>query len=201
MTDIERTTIPASEGRAARLARGQHIRIINTHGSQVVDMWAFNASDPGERMSMHHTKSCLKKMFPAEGEAFYTYRRRPILSLVEDHTPGVHDVVLPACDRWRYVWDGYDGYHASCGDNLTAALEAIDFPAPAVTPQPLNLWMNCPIATDGAIAYVPPVTAPGDFTTFAAEMDCVVAMSACPYDLEMQVNGPGGPTEVHYQVW
>ena len=103
MTDIERTTIPASEGRAARLARGQHIRIINTHGSQVVDMWAFNASDPGERMSMHHTKSCLKKMFPAEGEAFYTYRRRPILSLVEDHTPGVHDVVLPACDRWRHT--------------------------------------------------------------------------------------------------
>ena len=27
-------------------------------------MWAFNAADPGELLSMHHTKSCLKQMIP-----------------------------------------------------------------------------------------------------------------------------------------
>ncbi len=201
MPDNQVVTIPAREGRAVRLASGEHIKLINTHGNQVIDMWAFNADDPSELLSMHHTKSCLKQMIPDEGQAFYTYKRRPILTLVEDHSPGVHDVVLPACDSWRYVWDGFEGYHASCGNNLTAALEAIDFPAPSVTPQPINLWMNCPIGDDGNIGYLPPATKPGDYTVFRAELDCVVAMSACPYDLGMPVNGPEGPVEVHYQVW
>ena len=197
--------IPAREGRAVRLSAGGHIKLINTHGSQVIDMWAFNANDAHEMMSMHHTKSMLRRLMPREGECFYTYKRRPILTLVEDHSPGIHETVLPACDQYRYIVDGFEGYHDSCGDNLIAALEWIDFPAPPVTPQPLNLWMNCPITSEGAIDYLPPATSPGDFTVFRAEMDCVVAMSACPYDLDgrnMPVNGPEGqPKEVHYEVW
>ena len=39
--------IPARQGRAVRLAKGQRIKLINTHGSQVVDTWAFNAADLG----------------------------------------------------------------------------------------------------------------------------------------------------------
>ena len=38
-----RYTIPARQGRAVRLAKGQSIRIVNTHGTQVCDTWAFNA--------------------------------------------------------------------------------------------------------------------------------------------------------------
>ncbi len=201
----QRHEVPARQGRAVRLSAQDHIKLINTHGTQVIDMWAFNADDPLEIMSMHHTKSMLRRMFPRQGDAFYTYRRRPILTLVEDHSPGVHDVVLPACDKYRYIADGFDGYHDSCGDNLTNALTKIDVPAPTVTPQPLNLWMNCPISSDGKIDYQPPATKPGDYAVFKAEMDCIVVMSACPYDLhdlDMPVNGPDGrPVEVHYEVW
>lgn len=193
--------IAAGHGRAERLQAGQFIKLINTHGTQVIDFWAFNEQDPHEILSMHHTKSCLKRMIPAEGEAFFTYKRRPILTFMEDHSPGIHDVVLPACDRWRYVWDGFEGYHRSCGDNLTEALNAIGFSAPDVTPQPINVWMNCPIDEHGGIAYLPPQTSAGDYTVFRAEMNCVVAMSACPYDLGMPINGPDGPCEVHYQIW
>lgn len=201
MNNEKLETVPAREGRAVRMVLGQHLKLINTHGSQVVDFWAVNLEDPTEWMSMHHTKSCLERMFPAEGSSFYTYKRRPILTLLKDHSPGIHDVVLPACDRWRYLWDGYEGYHASCGENLTKALDAVGFPAPTVTPQPLNLWMNRPIGEDGAIGTLAPETKPGDYILFRAEMNCVIAMSACPYDLTMPVNGPGGLTEVHYQVW
>ena len=194
-------TIPAREGRAIRLAAGQHLKLVNTHGSQVVDLWAFNADDPVEMLSMHHTKSCLRHMIPAMGEAFYTYKRRPILTWIEDHSPGVHDVVLPACDKWRYSWDGFEGAHDSCGDNLARALDAIGFPTPAATPQPLNLWMNCPIRDDSRIDYLPPVTEPGDYAVFRAEMSCVVAMSACPYDLG-PINGPDCiPKAVQFEAW
>ncbi len=100
-----------------------------------------------------------------------------------------------------YVWDEHEGYHDSCGDNLTNALESIGCPANKVTPQPINQWMNCPISENGSIDYLPPQTQSGDYILFGVEMDCVVCMSACPYDLSMPVNGPGGPVEVHYQVW
>lgn len=200
MSDPKLEVLPARQGRAVRMKKGQHLKLINTHGTQVVDFWAVSSDDPKEWMSMRHTKSCLKRMLPAEGQAFYTYKRRPILILREDHSPRIHDVVLPACDKWRYVWDGYEGYHDSCGDNLTSALESVGFPAPEVTPQPLNLWMNCPISEDGSIDYLPPQTQPGDYILFRAEIDCVACMSACPYDLSLPVNGPGGPVEAHYQV-
>ncbi len=221
MTRAELQDVQPERGKAVRLSTGEHLKIINTHGTQVVDMWAFNAEDLDEIMSMHHTKSCLRKMLPAEGEAFMTYKRRPILTLVEDHSPGIHDTVLPACDRYRYAWDGVvEGDHNSCGDNLVHALEDLGLEPPAVTPQPINLWMNIRIRIDpdgrqqGPIEYLPPVTKPGDYSLFRAEMDCIVAISACPYDLlpaesddpgevrrSIAVNGPGGPTEVHYQVY
>src|SRR5262245_20990833 len=47
-------TIPARRGKAAYAAAGQIIRIINTHGEQVVDTWAFNRRDMTEFMSMEH---------------------------------------------------------------------------------------------------------------------------------------------------
>jgi hypothetical protein len=197
----ERQIVPARKGKAVRLARGQQLKCINTHGTQVIDMWAFNAEDMGELMSMHHTHSCLKKLMPEPGEPFYTYTRRPILTVIEDHSPGVHDTVLPACDKFRYVWDGYEGYHDSCGDNLAASLRALGLEPPRFTPQPFNLWMNNPIGQNGSIGYLPPVTKPGDYIVLKAEMDCVVSMSACPYDLaNVAING-GAVRDVHFEVY
>ena len=43
--------------------------------------------------------------------------------------------------------------------------------------------MNCPVQPNGDIGFLAPATSPGDYMVLRAEMDCVVAMSACPYDL------------------
>ena len=58
------TTIPARRGKAALAKKGQHVRVVNTHGSQVVDTWAFVAGDPAEFMSMEHTRANLEKLVP-----------------------------------------------------------------------------------------------------------------------------------------
>jgi len=34
--------IPARQGAAVKLAAGMTIKVVNTHGHQVVDTWAFN---------------------------------------------------------------------------------------------------------------------------------------------------------------
>ncbi len=46
--------IPARSGKAVALKAGQNLRIVNTHGHQVVDTWVFNAHDLNEFLSMEH---------------------------------------------------------------------------------------------------------------------------------------------------
>jgi uncharacterized protein YcgI (DUF1989 family) len=192
-------TVPARRGRAVRLAAGQAIRIVNTHGTQVVDTWAFNAADPGEFLSMPHLHAALGSVFPARGDALVTNRRRPILMLEEDTSPGRHDTVIAACDLHRYQSLGCTTYHDNCTDNLQAALAMIGFPA-ALCPPPLNLWMNIPIAADGRITWGEPLSRAGDFVVLRAVMDCIVAMSACPQDM-IPINGRDcTPVEVQYEV-
>jgi uncharacterized protein YcgI (DUF1989 family) len=45
-------TIPARRGKAAFVRQGQTIKVINTHGQQVIDYWAFYRNNLAEFMSM-----------------------------------------------------------------------------------------------------------------------------------------------------
>lgn len=192
-------TIPARRGIALALRRGQRIAVINTHGEQVVDTWAFAAGDTGEFMSMEHTRATLCKLVPAVGDALVTNHRRPILALTEDTTPGTHDTLMAACDSFRYALLGHVGYHDNCTDNLATALAALGLRA-RNTPCPLNLFMNIPWTPGGALAFEPPRSQAGQQVVLRAEMDCTVAFSACPQDL-VPVNGRGcRPTDAHCRV-
>ena len=178
--------LPAGEGRAVRLTTGTSIKIVNVHGTQVVDCWAFNAQDLDEYLSMPHCHSAWYRVFPASGDGLMTKRRRPILTLTEDTSPGVHDTLIACCDRTRYEELGCPE-HPSCADNLNAGLGEVGI-GPVTPPPPLNLFMNFPIAADGALSIAPPVSRPGDYVVLLAEMDCIVALSACPHDV-FPVNG------------
>ena len=67
MTTSERVTIPAGHGKAARLRAGQSLKLINTHGTQVVDFWAFNAYDPREYMCVEASRVWSLHLWPAVG--------------------------------------------------------------------------------------------------------------------------------------
>jgi uncharacterized protein len=191
--------VPARRGRAVRLKAGQAIRIVNTHGSQVVDTWALNSDDLSEFMSMVHLHGTLGSVFPGAGDALVTNRRRPILVLEEDTSPGRHDTVIAACDVHRYALLGCREYHDNCSDNFHAALGLLGVRSEA-TPAPLNLWMNIPIGEDGHITWDEPMSKPGDHVVLRAVMDCLVVMSACPQDM-IPINGADcRPTDVHYEV-
>ena len=197
--DSDVLTIPARRGRAVRLGQGQSLKIINTHGNQVVDTWAFSAEDLTEFMSMEHFRATVERIFPRPGDPLVSNRRRPILHFVEDTSPGIHDTLMAACDSYRYGLLNCTEYHDNCADNLFAAMRQIGLKAPEC-PSPLNLWMNIPVGEGGTTSFQAPVSRPGDHVVFQAEMDCVVAMSACPQDI-LPVNGEAcRPTEAHYQV-
>ena len=191
--------IPARQGKAVRLRQVQVVKIINTAGQQVIDTWAFNAADLHEFMSMEHSRVAIGHIIPAVGDALVTNKRRPILTLVEDTSGGVHDTLFAACDRWRYELLGCQGYHDNCTDNLAAGLAELGL-APPETPAPLNLFMNIPVVDGNRVEVRPPVSTPGSHVAMRAEMDCVVAFSACPQDL-LPVNGLAlRPTHAHFEI-
>ncbi len=192
-------TIPARKGTAALVRGGQMIRVINTYGQQVVDTWAFNSADISEFMSMEHSRTALARILPKVGDSMVTNHRRPILTLVEDTSPGIHDTLLAACDRYRYELLGVQGYHDNCTDNLRSAMAALGL-APPETPSPWNLFMNIPVQPDGSVSFAAPVSKAGDYILLRAEMDCLVAFSACPQDI-IPINGEAcTPTEAHFEV-
>ena len=192
-------TIPARRGKAAHVPKGGAVKIINTHGSQVVDTWAFVAGHLIEFMSMEHTRATLTKLRPAKGDHLYTNKRRPILTLEEDTTNGIHDTLMAACDNERYGLLGCTDYHDNCTDNLYAGMRELGLTAPEC-PSPLNLFMNIPWTAEGALSFEAPETKPGDYVVLRAELDCVVAFSACPQDI-LPINGVNTPpTEAHFEV-
>ena len=192
-------TIPARAGKAVSICLGQAVKVVNTHGAQVVDTWAFSAEDVTEFMSMDATRATICKIRAALGDSYYSNRRRAILNLEEDTSPGVHDTLMAACDNERYGLLGCTDYHDNCADNLRLATKELGVDISWV-PSPLNLFMNIPWTGNGALSFEEPVTRPGDYVVLRAEHDVIVAFSACPQDI-LPINGrQTAPTEAHFEV-
>ncbi len=195
----KRYLLPARQGRAVRVNEGQYLKVINTYGTQVCDLWAFQAHSLQEFLSMEHIRTHVSRIKLKAGDALVTNHRRPILTIVDDTSPGIHDTLIASCDIYRYHTLGIEGYHDNCADNLRLAMKAIQLHVSEV-PSPLNLWMNTPVAPDGTIAWLPTVSKAEDYIVFRAELDCVVVMSACPQDL-VPINGKDCiPRDLHFEV-
>ena len=200
MTGIPIVEIPARRGKAAAVARGQHVKVINTHGEQVVDTWAFNRADLAEFMSMEHTRAHSLHIVPRVGDVLRTNRRRPIMTLIEDTSGGVHDTLIAACDPYRYAFLGVEGHHDNCADNLRTCLAEFGL-SPLHVPSPLNLFMKIPWSQEGVLSFAaPPKSLPGGYVLLRAEMDLVIAFSACPQDV-LPINGLACRTvEAHFTI-
>ena len=88
MNDNLLIKIPPRKSKSIFLEKNQKIKIINTHGTQVVDTWWFNQADIKEFMSMEHNRAVTSSIFPKEGEFLYTNKRQPILYILKDSSPG-----------------------------------------------------------------------------------------------------------------
>ena len=201
--------IPARRFATQRLRVGQSIKITNSSGGQVIDTWAFSipATPTFPRyMSMTHTRSTLHKLLPSTYESFLDNRREPILTIIEDTSPGIHDVLYAACSPERYLQLGADKEHDNCANNLRAAVQQrteqsfghlVDFLESGWVPDPLNLFMKVDI--NGAdLNCLNPDSKAGDYITLKAEQECIVIMSACPMDLSA-CNGDV-PTSAEFEV-
>jgi uncharacterized protein len=182
MTDVISFVVPAGHGHAFELPLGASATVSLTHGPQVVDVWAFFLPDLTEFISCEHTRSCLEKLRPAVGDALYSNRRRPLLTITEDTSPGAHDLLLSACDTARYALLGHEGPHRNCADNLREALAELDREPPEI-PSPFNLFQNVTVDEEGRLEIQPPMAAKGDHITLRAEQNIILVLSSCPMDI------------------
>jgi uncharacterized protein len=173
------------------------VRVIDPEGGQVADVFAFCVDDLAEYHSAEHTRVFVNRLFPRVGEQFVTNRRRPILTLEADDSPGIHDMLCAACDPTRYAGLGVPGWHASCQENLLGAMRDLGYERVEV-PQPINLFMNIPVDGDRALGWEPAQTKPGDSATLRTELPCIVVVSACPQDL-VGINA-GSPTAIDLEI-
>jgi uncharacterized protein len=123
-----------------------------------------------------------------------------MLTVIEDTSGGIHDTLIAACDRYRYAFLGVAGHHDNCADNLQLALHELHF-ARVHVPSPLNLFMHIPWDEAGGLQFAPPpARSPGSYVLFRAEMDLVIAFSACPQDV-LPINGRAcRPVAAHVMV-
>ncbi|WP_327147805.1 urea carboxylase-associated family protein [Nocardia sp. NBC_01329] len=192
--------LAARTGTTVELSAGDELVVTNTHGRQVVDTWALSAEKPTRFLSAPHTWMHHGRLTIRVGDSLMDNTRRPLLSMIEDSSPGDHDMLIPSCDLARYRQLGVEGYHDNCHDNFFEALAAAGVEAPQFVPQPLNLFMRVPITPDGAFSIDSPLARPADHVRLAALEDVVVVLSACPQDLA-PTNGVGRtPTGVAYEV-
>ncbi len=173
-----------------KVAAGDRIRVTAIEGPQVADFWAFHADDMSVFLSAEHTRSTLEKLMPEIGDSLYSNFRYPILTVLEDTSPGTHDMLMSACDPRRYEILGHVGYHRSCKENFFLAMEEAGTKAPEL-PSPFNIFQNVSITNGNNIAIVPPEVKAGQYLEMKAESDLLIVISACPMDIA-DTNGPDG---------
>ena len=192
---VERHLIAAGGGAGLRLARGQHLRIIDPEGGQSGDLMAFS-HDGRERLSNGRTFDYGGKIYLSTGDVLWSDRSSPMLTIVADDV-GRHDFLYASCSLEMYRKQyAVTGYHPNCHDNLIAALRELDVEA-APLPTAFNLFMAVNVAADGSLAFEPPRSRAGDSLIVRAEMDLAIALSACPAST---CNGGAAPRPLAYEV-
>ena len=194
--------VPPREGRAVKVLRGQTIRITTPKGAQAADFFAYNADNLGEWLSANHTWVTTFCVRPRAGDEFLSRFRRPMLRFAEDGAEGVHDMMIAACDQFRYEYFGHKGPHASCSENLCVAMRRLGHQIDVI-PQPVNFFTHTRGEPDGRFVSPPNPVSAGAYVVLEALMDVICVVSSCPFDLAVDgwtINSAEGPSELMVEV-
>ena len=188
--------IPAAGGVGLRLQRGELLRITDPHGGQSGDLMAFS-QDGHQRLSNGRTFDYGGKIYLSTGDALWSDLSERMLTIVADDV-GRHDFLYASCSLEMYrIQYGVTDYHANCHDNLCAELRKLSI-VPEPLPTAFNFFMNVDVQPDGRLVFAPPRSRAGDSFVVRAEMDLVVALTACPAST---CNGGAPPRSLAFETF
>lgn len=179
--EIKAVTVKGGYAKLIEIKKGQLVKITDIEGGQVADLFAYNADNYYEKTSPAHTIMKIMSLKMKVGDKIYSNYRHPMLEIIDD-TAGTHDLLMVACDSRRYLYDYNVANHRSCVDNITDLFRAYGI-SPSTFPNPINLFQKTEVTQDGKLIQKGCPTKPGDFVLMKAHMNLLIAISACPMDL------------------
>ena len=200
MAVIEDVIVPHNSGRSFVVRKGQRIRVI---GETTCDFVVFNYDNLWERFDQARTKANQVKVYITTGDILYSKINGVMMTIVEDTYKGRHDLQYGMCSKstrdewwrrrdspemknWFKQWGitkREDMPMHGCYENIMSAL--VNYPImPIDIPSPLNIFQHMEVAPDGRMIdrrhRDRPEPGKPAHVDFRAEMNCLVALSACP---------------------
>jgi len=176
---MEEHLINSKTGYSFTMKKGQIVKVIDVEGQQIADFVAYNETNSKERLDPVATRDAIQSTDIREGGTLYSNLYRPMLTLLKD-TVRKHDLLSPACrpEMYKFLYNKEKPLE-NCYCNLNKALSNFHIPAPRQH-YPFNIFMNTVINEGNQIEVQTSLSSAGDYVELRAEMDLIVAISACP---------------------
>jgi uncharacterized protein YcgI (DUF1989 family) len=198
MERIHEHVMAPKSGHAVTVKKGQHLRITDIEGRQVVDVAVFNADNHREKLSTSNSRTryvppegqeYIPRDHLTEGDTLMSTLCRPMMTFITD-TPepkGVHDTHNRMCNRFLFEAHGAESQDG-CHEIIAKAVAEYGL-LPEDIPDTLDVFMNYYHDCERHRWVIDtPVSKPGDYVEFRAEMDCLIGLSNCPEDRLTQCN-------------
>ena len=176
--DPRDTVIPAKAGAALVMRAGETLRVTDLEGRQAADFICFNAYDHAERFSPAKTRLNHFHTRISTGDRLFSNRSEAMFTIGAD-TCGIHDLLLASCNRWYYAHLCDQPGYMGCLEILRDALAPHGI-AEDQLPDPFNLFTKTKVDAAHRLLIELPESTAGNYVELTAEMDCLVAVSACP---------------------
>jgi uncharacterized protein YcgI (DUF1989 family) len=177
---VKEFKIPAASGIAVEVKKNQVFRPICPQGGQAGDVVAFNLNNLREKFSAGRTRiENGQRLRITTGDKLYSNALN-VMFVIKDDTCGVHDLLWPECCKWVFEnrYKCHIPGHNGCLENLANALKPWKLDQLDV-PDPFNIFTYSFVDSTGRIRFDENKTPVRAYLDLKAEMDCVVALSAC----------------------
>ncbi len=181
-------TIPPKTGKAFIVRAGRYLRVMTPDGPQAADLDVFNLENPRETFSSSRTR-CDHSVHLTTGHTLISTPpgERVMMSITADtvqHRPSPrgtlsHDLLFGRCSRMGQLQRHGLAVVSGCQENLAEAIAEFGL-TPDYVHDPFNIFMKSGLDEWGRPFYEDPDAQAGDYVELRAEIDCLVAISACP---------------------
>jgi urea carboxylase-associated protein 1 len=184
-------TVPAGNGWAGVVKKGQRFRIVDLEGNQAVDTLFYNAEDHSDRYSAVETIAAQRNIYLTTGSKLLTENGTVLMSIVAD-TCGRHDTLGGACSQESNMvrYDIEKRYMHACRQTFLKTAAAEGLTKRDLAPN-INFFMNVPVTPEGKLTFEDGISEPGKYVELEAETDTLVVISNWPHPSYASSHGGG----------
>lgn len=191
-------TIGAGGYTSRVLRRGARLRLMDLEGDACVNLLAYNADHPEERLNVADTVKVQWNAYLAEGRLLLSDMGRVLMSITRDEG-GSHDA-FGGCsnertNRAKYGDGSAHGAHPSGRDRLLLALAKHGLGRRDLTAN-INLFRSVRIDEDGGMHLRAESSRAGAFVELRAEMNVLVVLANTPHVLDDRSSYQATPVRV-----